>query len=493
MQGGTGEQDAPGAKVVVDMDDSGETGTATTSPRARFATAITGTSGGGASSEGKEESRGTTRDAEGGIGGSSPTTPGAEQNSGVDAVTGGVVTATTATRELLPSAPNEGLEVPVEVPGEGKDRGGAGTDLGAGADAGATPEGRTSTRTPVAAKLLDDILDNALQDLDTDTSEEKEAASHAEISPGSATFAQGDRIRVTKTSRIDLNGSVGFVVTAPSTATGRYVVSLDNLQETDTPQIALRSKNVTDEWVDPADAAADARETVRAILLAQVSDVKDQDMTQHLALSTSVIRGDTQETRRLLEEGAEADPEAPKGATLLQLAVHLGNLDMVKVLLEYGCDANRISCDQSAIYLAGKQGYVEIFRLLLAHGADANMHFQGVTLFHPVCQIGHTEIAKLVLEMDGCDVSSQYIKDGTTPFFMAVQEGRIDIVRLLIEQTKPFDINAAADFGGDSQHITPLHMACSMAGRSMCVRWFYWEGREVTINKMCVCQNKLTG
>ena len=73
----------------------------------------------------------------------------------------------------------------------------------------------------------------------------------------------------------------------------------------------------------------------------------------------------------LLDRGlASVDDADDSGGTALYLACAKGHVDVVRVLLARGADANRSSCRRSPLHLAAGWGRLGCVELLLAHGAD---------------------------------------------------------------------------------------------------------------------------
>lgn len=67
---------------------------------------------------------------------------------------------------------------------------------------------------------------------------------------------------------------------------------------------------------------------------------------------------------------AGVSPNGRRGSALI-MAAENGHVDVVRVLLEHGADANVCWCFKSVIGIAHKRGHTEVVRLLLRHGADA--------------------------------------------------------------------------------------------------------------------------
>lgn len=105
---------------------------------------------------------------------------------------------------------------------------------------------------------------------------------------------------------------------------------------------------------------------------------------------------------------------------------------------------------RTPLHEAAEHGHVDIVRLLIQHGADANTHLQG--LLNLASTSGSFETVLLFIEL-GADVD---VPDGSdsTALHLSSFRGNINIVELLIE--RGVDVNAR-----DRSNQTPLHTALS--------------------------------
>lgn len=133
-----------------------------------------------------------------------------------------------------------------------------------------------------------------------------------------------------------------------------------------------------------------------------------------------------------------------------------GHLENTKLLLEHGADANVKQNDGlAALTIASGGGLVEITRLLLSYGADANAkEDHGITALMVCSQKGHTEIPKLLLS-HGAEVNSMR-NNGNDSLMIAAVNGNLENIEILLEHGA--DVNAR-NYGG----ITAVSMAVAMA------------------------------
>lgn len=181
----------------------------------------------------------------------------------------------------------------------------------------------------------------------------------------------------------------------------------------------------------------------------------------------------------------EARQGHPYDATVLMDAVRYRNPTAVKLLLEHGADV-KAQCEgcEAVLQLAAEAGDVAIFKMLLAKGADPAFPATGKSPLHEAAVNGHAEIAKLILstgvrhdlysaialgELEmvrrglRADPSRALRPDGADrmPMDYAAANGRIEIVKLLLEQGAPIVRDTR------SRLPTPLHRAISRGDAAM--------------------------
>lgn len=89
----------------------------------------------------------------------------------------------------------------------------------------------------------------------------------------------------------------------------------------------------------------------------------------------------------------------------LSEAAMRGKADIVRYLLQKGCDVENLTSDsETPICLAAQYGHLETVRVLVEHGANVNPVLQTGKMLHPLrlaMESNHTEIAVCLLaEMD---------------------------------------------------------------------------------------------
>ena len=131
------------------------------------------------------------------------------------------------------------------------------------------------------------------------------------------------------------------------------------------------------------------------------------------------------------------DPRCGLASTPLHRAAYVGNCELIQVLLDYGLDVNARNADGETPLVHATYGQPKPVRLLLDHGADPNAQaysggqFSLTTPLHRAIEFGKIETARLLLERG----ASVEVKDwaGRTPLDVASGEQREEIIKFLSE------------------------------------------------------------
>jgi ankyrin len=207
---------------------------------------------------------------------------------------------------------------------------------------------------------------------------------------------------------------------------------------------------------------------VAQLLLDRGADINTRRKDDWTPLHLASYLGNIEIVRLLLNHGA--DPEAAEGdmgeKPLHRVArgEYKSQEDGVRVaqlLLDRGADINtRRKDDWTPLHLASYFGNIEIVRLLLNHGADpeaAEGDMGDKPLHRVACgeyksQEDGVRVAQLLLER-GADVNTQR-RDHQTPLHLASYYGNIEIVCLLLDHGA--DLEAAdGNVGGKPLHHVP--------------------------------------
>ncbi|UJR29136.1 hypothetical protein I4U23_010350 [Adineta vaga] len=123
------------------------------------------------------------------------------------------------------------------------------------------------------------------------------------------------------------------------------------------------------------------------------------------------------------------------GVSALWVAVAVGQLDIVRLLIEEGnANINHLSVTRSSSLRAASYiGRLDITRYLIEHNADMGLVRDGnYTNLMLSAYREHTHMLKYFLDELKCD-PNEYDQDGRTPLHYAIDGGSLDVVRLLLE------------------------------------------------------------
>ncbi|MGB0564208.1 MAG: ankyrin repeat domain-containing protein [Spirulinaceae cyanobacterium] len=135
----------------------------------------------------------------------------------------------------------------------------------------------------------------------------------------------------------------------------------------------------------------------------------------------------------------EVDSDLPG----LQQAIALGNVPLVKQLIQLGHNVEEINYyGYSPLDLAAEQGHLEIMEILLDSGARPWYSHESAPIFQ-AAQNGQTQAVKLLIERGG--FTEMTIDDGYTLLMEAVITSNLDCVKILVEAGA--DINDKTRFG----------------------------------------------
>ena len=145
-------------------------------------------------------------------------------------------------------------------------------------------------------------------------------------------------------------------------------------------------------------------------------------------LAEAARSGDVNTVKRLVRciNGSCTTDEFSRFTPLIYAAVE-GHVEVVRVLLEGGADAERANANQqTALHKAAWYGHLEVCRLLLDWGAKVNpLDKWRDTPLHDAARLGHLSVVKLLVER-GADVRLRN-DNGQTASDMARSKGKEDV------------------------------------------------------------------
>jgi ankyrin repeat protein len=197
-------------------------------------------------------------------------------------------------------------------------------------------------------------------------------------------------------------------------------------------------------------------ETASALLKAG-ANAKFADRYGVTPLALACANGNARMIALLLDAGANPNAADPAGSTPLMTVVTVGDVASVKLLLGRGANVNakEPGYDQTPLMMAVLENYPEVVRVLVENGADLNAKTRtGPTpeWFKPnsSAAFGHG----IGINRGGLpDRGSRLpIQGSMTALLYAARDGRLDIVKTLVEAKA--DVNQA-----EANAITPLVIA----------------------------------
>ena len=193
-----------------------------------------------------------------------------------------------------------------------------------------------------------------------------------------------------------------------------------------------------------------------------------------MELTEAVLNHNTQRVHKLLEQGlhhtlfksihelfgqgVDPDIQDNRGKTTLMWASSMGDINIVRLLLEYGANPNiQDNRGETSLMMASSNNYTDIVELLLENNADPNIiNSDGETSLLIASKYGRINIVRLLLE-NGVDLDIQDNR-GRTSLIMASKEGdtlSYQIVKLLLENGADPNIR---DINGQTPYDIALDM-----------------------------------
>jgi ankyrin repeat protein len=168
-------------------------------------------------------------------------------------------------------------------------------------------------------------------------------------------------------------------------------------------------------------------------LLQQRVDPNSADPDGTTALHWAAQKNNVEIADVLIHAGANAKAANRYGVTPLSLAATNGNAAMLELLLKSGADPNtKLAYDETVLMTASRTGVADAVGVLLRHGADVNAKesWRGQTALMWAAAEGNLATVELLLKA-GADLHARE-NGGFTPLLFAVRQGKIDVLRALL-------------------------------------------------------------
>ena len=164
--------------------------------------------------------------------------------------------------------------------------------------------------------------------------------------------------------------------------------------------------------------------------LARRADVNAPPEGGWTALLGAIHEGNSETIRILVDNGADVNIKGPYGGTALVMAARgKGDSELVKLLVEKGADVNaKGRAGRTALMVTRKS---ETAKILLANGAKVNEKDErGSTALLLVAENGQIDIVKKLIEK-GADVNASD-SAGNTALLVAMKKHHVDIAKYLV-------------------------------------------------------------
>ena len=154
-------------------------------------------------------------------------------------------------------------------------------------------------------------------------------------------------------------------------------------------------------------------------------------------VADAAMRGDVEQVRVLLSQGADPDAAQGDGMTALHWAGENGDGAMAAVLIQAGANLEALTRigGYTPLLLASRSGSATVVAALLEAGSDADVRtaMGGTTALHFAAAIGSAPAAAALLD-HGADVGARESAWGQTPLMFAASSGRLDALLVLLER-----------------------------------------------------------
>jgi len=180
---------------------------------------------------------------------------------------------------------------------------------------------------------------------------------------------------------------------------------------------------------------------------------------ENSALFIAIEKGDYDAVQRLIHAKVNVNDRGNRDKSPLHFAAAKGDARIVRLLLDAGADIGARAFvgvtfhGGTPLHMAARANHVEIIKLLLQAGTDVNIRSGknqvdtiGYTPLHSACEAGRFEAAECLIQA-GADVNMKETETGDelTPLILAVQEGHLNIVKLLLDNNA--DVNLSTKYG----------------------------------------------
>ncbi|RKL29226.1 hypothetical protein BFJ72_g12135 [Fusarium proliferatum] len=224
-------------------------------------------------------------------------------------------------------------------------------------------------------------------------------------------------------------------------------------------------------------------------LLEQGHDVNIRDINGARVIHHACLRaGHSELLRFILQNGPDTlatDDRCSLGSPLL-LTAHNGDIDMIKVLFEFGATSSLLVPSRSGqmpLPVAASSGHTELVKLFLEHGAETILsipHEDGNTALHVACAAIESDAIIGLLLRSGVENSILMGNEhGDTPVHVACRAGHVSYVKQILRYSEPLTQRLLKVQNKGLE--TPLYVASSL-GNVAVVRELLSFGAQTTLS-----------
>jgi ankyrin repeat protein len=212
---------------------------------------------------------------------------------------------------------------------------------------------------------------------------------------------------------------------------------------------------------------------VELLAIEHPQDMQSRGLIDHSTpLHLASQQGNVEVARILVEYGSDVSAENKEGSTPLHLVSLSGSIELARLLVKHGADVSAKNKRMSTpLHMASRYGSVDLARFLVQYGADISaQEVDRWTALHWASYNGHLALARFLVE-HGADVSAKD-ENGRTAVICSSKHGHVDITRILFEHGADISIK-------DKRGWSALHSA-SHYGHVRLVRFLVEHGVDVS-------------
>lgn len=166
-------------------------------------------------------------------------------------------------------------------------------------------------------------------------------------------------------------------------------------------------------------------------------EINIADIDGKTSLHMSSLVGDLEAVKFLIQSGADIDQVDKQGNTALSIACQKGHVGIVKYLIESGADLRKGSPFTFAI----QQGHLKIVKKLHKAGIDLDEKLSsGMPALYFAAARGRNDILNYLITKSKTKNVNEVYK-GFTPIFIAIKNGHLETVRILLKNGAAVDAN----------------------------------------------------